>query len=181
MALELRHRGPLTVDDLAELPDDGRRYELVDGTLVVTPSPNRRHQRVSLELAFLLRSHIPPHLEVLTAPFDVQISDVTMLEPDLLVIHRDDPADKSLRNPPLLVVEVLSPSTRRYDLLVKRDVYEGFGVAAYWLVDPEEPSVAVLELADDGVYREIARVSGDAELEVSAPFPLTLVPARLIR
>ena len=181
MALELRHRGPLTVDDLAELPDDGRRYELVDGMLVVTPAPNRGHQRVSMELAFLLRSHVPPTLEVLAAPFDVQVSEATMLEPDLLVIQRDDPADKSLRNPPLLVVEVLSPSTRRYDVLVKRDVYEGFGVASYWLVDPDVPSVTVLELAGDGHYQDVARAVGDEELEVSAPFPLALVPAHLIR
>ena len=177
MALELRRSVPVTYADLADTPDDGHRYELIDGTLVVTPAPSRRHQRAVLRLATLLAA-APPELEVLTAPFDVKISEVTALQPDVLVLARDEPADRFLTTPPLLVAEVLSASTRRFDLLMKRSVYEAFGVASYWIVDPDAPSVTVLELSD-GTYVEVAAATGEETVSVQHPFPLS-TPSALV-
>ncbi len=170
----------LTEDDLASMPDDGHRYELLDGTLLVTPAPNPDHQRC---VGSLLRP--PPgrtaggRTRCLLAPFDVRLSHVTVLEPDVLVARRADLTPARLEGPPLLAVEVLSPSTRRIDLGTKRLAYEAAGVPAYWLVDPEVPSLTVLEL-DAGRYVERATVTGDEAFHATVPFAVTVVPARLL-
>ena len=120
----------------------------------------------------------PRDLKVLFAPFAVALADDTEVQPDLLVAPRSQFTDKELPGPPLLAVEVLSPSTRRVDLLLKRDRLQAAGVPSYWLVDPDEPSITVLEL-QDGVYVEIARASGDESCRVERPYPVTVVPSRL--
>jgi Uma2 family endonuclease len=113
------------------------------------------------------------------APFAVALADDTEVRPDLVVARRDQLTRTELPGPPLLAVEVLSPSTRRVDLLLKRDRLQAAGVASYWLVDPDEPSLTVLELRD-GTYVEVARVTGTEQVTVTAPFPLRLVPAELL-
>lgn len=170
---------PLTRADLEDLPDDGHRYELIDGVLVVSPSPRIRHQDMVGNLHLLLRAGCPPHLKVVLAPFDVALADDTVVIPDLLVADRTQFTDKELPGPPLLAVEVLSPSTRRFDLLLKRDRFQSAGVASYWLIDPEGPSVTVLELRD-GAYVEVARSVGSEACEVTQPYPLRMVPADLL-
>ena len=181
MALELTRNGPLTYDDLPEEVTDGRRYELLDGSLIVTPSPTHRHQVAVSRLLVVLAAASPPELEVLVGPFDVKVGDSTLLEPDILVLRRGQASRKFVDTPPLLVVEVLSPSTRRYDSLLKRDYYARFGVASYWLVDPDEPSVTALLLNDEtGEYTTGSAAVGAEALRVSAPFPLTVVPASLV-
>ena len=170
---------PLTRADLESLPDDGHRYELIDGTLIVSPAPRHRHQTVVGNLHLLLRAACPPGLKVVLAPFAVALADDTEVQPDLLVAPRSQFTDRDLPGPPLLAVEVLSPSTRRVDLLLKRDRLQEAGCRSYWLVDPDEPSVLVLELAGDA-YREAACAGGDERVEVAAPYPLTLVPAALL-
>ena len=107
---------PLTAADLESMPDDGHRYELVDGTLVVTPAPSTRHQLVSSNLHVLLAGSCPPHLRVLAAPTDVRLADDTVLQPDLLVVPREalDRETRSLSGV-LLAVEILSPSTRHVE------------------------------------------------------------------
>jgi Uma2 family endonuclease len=171
---------PLTRADLESLPvDDGHRYELIDGVLLVSPGPRYGHQTVLGNLHLLLRRSVPADLRVLFAPFAVALADDTEVQPDLLVAPRSQFTDKELPGPPLLAVEVLSPSTRRVDLLLKRDRLQSAGVPSYWLVDPDEPSVMVLELRD-GVYEQVAHVTGDEACEVLLPFPVRLVPADLI-
>ncbi len=179
MALQLPWGAALTYDDLQNLPEDGHRYELLDGTLLVTPSPNHAHQRCVLRLAVLLDHAAPPDMEVLVAPFDWLIGPRTSFEPDVLVARRADIAERNLPHPPLLAVEVLSPSTRRIDLVLKRDAYASAGMSTYWIVDPDVPSVTVLRL-EDGAYVEEAAVSGDESFTASSPFPVTVVPARLL-
>ena len=179
MALQLPWGAALTYDDLQNLPEDGHRYELLDGTLLVTPSPNHAHQRCVLRLAVLLDDSAPPDLEVIIAPFDWLIGPRTAFEPDVLVARRADIEERNLPVPPLLAVEVLSPSTRRIDLVLKRDAYASAGVPSYWLVDPEVPNVTALRL-EDGVYVEEASVSGDEPFTASSPFPVTVVPAGLL-
>jgi Uma2 family endonuclease len=169
----------LTEDDLATMPDDGHRYELLDGTLLVTPAPNLNHQRCVGSLYALLRNARQSGHTVLVAPLDVRLSHITVLEPDVLVARRADLTPARLEGPPLLAVEVLSPSTRRIDLGSKRLAYEAAGVPAYWLVDPEVPSLTVLEL-DAGRYVERATVTGDEAFHATVPFAVTVVPARLL-
>lgn len=174
----LPHGRPLTRADLAGLPDDGHRYELVDGVLVVSPSPRPRHQRVVLELAVLLRAACPAELEVFVAPLDVVLAEDTVLIPDVLVARRNDLDDTCLPAAPVLAAEVLSPSTRRIDLMLKRSRYEAAGVPAYWVIDPDAPSLLAWRLAD-GTYREVGHVTGDEAFRTAEPFDVEVVPARL--
>jgi Uma2 family endonuclease len=176
---------PFTVDDLEAMPEDGRRYELVDGTLIVSPAPNFAHQEVAGALYVALRQVCPKDLRVVIAPFEWRRSDDTSLQPDVLVARREDlfavEDTKYLLKPPLLAVEVQSPSTRRYDRLTKLSVYQDGGVGSYWLIDPNphDPSITVLDLKDD-CYAEVARLTGDERLTVERPFQVELCPADLV-
>jgi Uma2 family endonuclease len=170
---------PLTRADLEVMPDDGHRYELIDGALIVTPAPATRHQSVVLELAVLLREHCPGNLKVLIAPFDLALADDTVLQPDVLVARRSDLTDRDLPAPPQLAVEVLSASTRRIDLLLKRSRLEAAGCRAYWIVDPDAPSLIAWELRD-GAYAQVALVTGDETYWAQQPYRLEVSPARLV-
>lgn len=170
---------PLSRADLAEMPDDGHRYELVDGTLIVSPAPRIAHQRVLGNLYLLLRAACPDHLEVLIAPVDVALADDTVLQPDVLVARRVDLTERDLPMPPVLAVEVLSPSTRRFDLLLKRSRYEAACCPSYWVVDPDEPSLTAWEF-DAGRYGDpVVAVAGQS-YNPTRPFPVTIVPQRLL-
>ena len=170
---------PLTRADLELMPDDGHRYELIDGVLLVSPSPALPHQDMVGNLHLLLRTGCPPALKVVLAPFDVELAQDTVVQPDLLVAPRAQFTRKELPGPPLLAVEVLSPSTRRIDLLLKRDRFQAAGVPSYWLLDPVAVSVTILEL-QHGVYAEVACVVGSESLDVTFPYPMTIVPDRLL-
>lgn len=165
--------------DLDQLPDDGSRYELVDGLLLVSPSPTERHQRTLLPLAVLLSAASPPELRVYVAPLDVRLSERVQVQPDVLVVE-DGPARNRLDRLPVLCVELLSPDTRRHDLVLKRRAYERAGVASYWLVDPLRPCLTVLEL-QDGAYVEVAHVAGEQAWTARLPYPVTITPADLLR
>jgi Uma2 family endonuclease len=171
---------PLTYADLETLPDDGHRYELLDGMLVVTPSPSWSHQDVVGNLHVLLRAAEPEGMRVGLGPFDIKLADDTVLIPDLWVARRDDITQRNLPVPPLLAVEVLSPSTRRYDLLTKRDRYREAGTPSYWVVDPGAPSLTVWVLMDDA-YVEAHHAVGREEVTLTDPFPVTIRPSDLLR
>jgi Uma2 family endonuclease len=170
---------PLTQADVAALPDDGHRYELVGGTLIVTPSPTTRHQRLVVRLVTQLELQCPERFMVLVAPFDVVLSAHTVLQPDVLVARRSDLTEANLPAAPVLAIEGLSPSTRHIDLGLKRAVYEEAGCPSYWVVDPEDPSLIAGELSDAG-YVEVARVRGDEAFEATRPFPVQIVPSGLV-
>jgi len=170
---------PLTRADLEDVPDDGHRYELIDGSLIVSPGPQLPHQDVVGNLHLVLRAACPPELKVVLAPFAVALADDTEVQPDLLVAPRTQFTRKELPGPPLLAVEVLSPSTRRVDLLLKRDRLQSAGVPSYWLIDPDLPSLTVLEL-HEGLYVEVARAVGAQVCELHHPFAVTIVPADLL-
>lgn len=172
--------GAWTVDDLDELPDDGLQYELADGLLLVTPSPRPFHQRMTSRLMVLLSKTCPEDLEAFVAPLDVRFSRKTSLQPDVLVVRKQDVGEDRIMGIPLLVVEVLSPATRAKDLILKRALYAEGGVPSYWVLDPSEPSITVLQLVGDE-YREAGRVSGAEQLEVTEPFPVLLEAEALIR
>ena len=147
----------LTYDDYALLPDDGKRHELLDGEHFVTPSPNTRHQIVSANLFAALRSFVKERRLglVLYAPMDVVLTQHDVVEPDVLYVSSARAAiltEANVAGAPDLVVEILSPSSRRHDEVLKRNVYERTGVAQYWLIDPEAESVKVLQ-RDGGAER----------------------------
>jgi Uma2 family endonuclease len=145
----------LTYDDFVLFPDDGRRHELIDGEHFVTPSPNRRHQVVLANLFRALDAAARAHGagKVFFAPFDVVLTPYDVVEPDLLFVSAGRAAiltDANVQGPPDLVVEVLSPSGRRQDEVLKRDLYDRGGVVEYWLVDPEAETVKVFRRGDEG-------------------------------
>ena len=171
--------GEWTVDDLETLPDNGLRYELLDGTLLVTPSPTPRHQGAIVELAVLLRSACPPDHRVFVAPLDWQPDGRTSLEPDLLVVRRDRIGEKNITETPTLVVEVLSPGTARIDRMIKFSRYAEGGIPQYWIVDPRVPSIQVFDLVD-GAYVLVAEGAGPVPVSVTEPVAVTVIPQDLI-
>jgi len=171
---------PFTVAELDRMPDDGHRYELFDGVLSVSPRPGIPHQEVAAELLVLLRTACPPGLRTLPET-TVQLSGDTEFVPDIVVVGRDQLSGAKITQPPVLAVEVLSPSTALFDLNQKKAAYERFGVGSYWLVVPDlnKPELVVFEL-QSGHYLEAARVSGDEPFAAVRPFPVEVVPARLV-
>ncbi|MGI9006435.1 MAG: Uma2 family endonuclease [Streptosporangiaceae bacterium] len=172
--------GPMTVADLDRTPDDGRRYELVDGVLVVSPAPFIPHQVVLGELEYVLRAALPDDLAIIPG-VGLRMSDSTELVPDLVVARRDDLAGPRLTRPPLLAVEVRSRSTALFDLNIKKVVYERHGIDSYWIVVPDrdEPAITAFELTD-GLYQLACHSAGDEEFRAVQPFAVTIVPSRLV-
>lgn len=171
--------GEWTTDALETLPDNGLRYEILDGTLLVTPAPTPRHQTAVLELAVLLRSACPPDLQVFVAPLDWQPDGRTSLQPDLLVVRRDRIGEKKIMLPPKIVVEVLSPGTARIDRLLKISRYAEGGIDQYWIVDPRVPAVQVFTLVD-GAYVLLTEGAGETAVSVLGPLAVTVIPQELI-
>ena len=156
----------------------------VDGHRVDWSRPNRHELRVQAPVGAGTRYEVAVRYGGLPArrSWDGErnwLADDTEVQPDLIVAARTQFTRKELPGPPLLAVEVLSPSTRRVDLLLKRDRLQAAGVPSYWLADPEHGTVTVLELRD-GVYAEVAHVEGESACEVSQPFRVRLVPADLL-
>ena len=176
---------PLAVEDLERTPDDGHRYELLDGTLLVSPSPNVWHQEAALALAIALWNACPPEFRVVIAPYEWRRGRRTALQPDVLVARRVDllavQDGKYLAEPPLLAVEVYSPSTKRIDRLSKLSAYEEAGVASYWLVDPDpdKPTLTALDLTGDR-YVEVAQLGGIQRWTATRPFDVELCPDDLV-
>jgi len=177
------HRPLLTYEDYVALPNDGRRYEVHDGELSVTPAPGTRHQRVIGRLFRLLSDHVDAHQlgEVFVSPITVILADTTVVEPDLVYL---DPSRAGLVNArgiegaPTLAVEVISPSTPRIDRVTKLRVYARYRVPFYWIVDPQARTVEAFEHTEDG-YRLVITARGAAPTSMP-PFPdLALVPDSL--
>jgi Uma2 family endonuclease len=169
----------LTYDDFLLFPDDGRRHELIDGEHYVTPSPNTRHQRLVLRLSVALASYVEAHPgsgEVFVAPFDVVFTHFDVVEPDLLFVAADQQdivTEKHVRGAPALVVEVLSPGTRRVDEKAKYRLFDRAGVREYWLVDPELDVVKVFRRDASGAFPRVAELAGDSGDTLTTP----LLPA----
>lgn len=176
--LGLPHGRPLTRADLENLPEDGHRYELIDGVLIVSPAPRFLHQLVVMRLIEALLPATPGDCQLLTAPFDVALTDDSVLQPDLLVAPRTAFTERDLPVAPLLAIEVLSPSTRRFDLLLKKERLQRAGCEYYWAVDPDEPSITAWTLNGDE-YGEPVIATGDETFTIDAPFAFTVVPRHL--
>jgi Uma2 family endonuclease len=174
----------LTYDDFLLFPDDGQRHEIIDGVHYVTPSPVIRHQVLVGRLYFAIEAHLRAHPgagQVFLSPLDVVLSHWDVVEPDLLVIGGDQQAiltEKNVQGPPALVIEVLSPGTRRRDEGVKRDLFDRTAVREYWLVDPEAKTVVPYRRAEGGALKKAPVLSADAGSVLTTPvlpgFVLTL-------
>lgn len=168
-----------TVDDLDLIPDDGLQYELLDGLLLVSPAPTMPHQRAVGKLFMLLQVACTPELEVFVSPVDWRPDRRSSLQPDVLVVANADVDVKNIERPLALAVEVLSPSTRRKDQILKRSKYQDSGITSYWIVDPAAPSIEILDLVD-GVYRTTAFARDDEVAHAVLPFPVAIRPSALI-
>lgn len=139
-----------TLVDYLNAPED-KRYELLDGELVMTPAPGERHQRASMLLGWKLIQFVTENRlgRVYAAPFDVVLSNTDVVQPDLLFVSNeraDIVTAANVQGAPDLVVEILSPSTADRDLTFKRRLYARHGVREYWIVDTEARTVTVLRL-----------------------------------
>ena len=158
-------KAKLTYEDYAKTPDD-ERWELIDGELVMVPSPRRAHQRNQIKLGSRMSFFAEENDlgEVYFAPFDVVLSEADTVQPDLLFVTKERLhiiTEDNVHGAPDLVVEIRSPSTARQDWTVKRELYARHGVKEYWLVDPEAATIAVL-LLDDGELK-VAGVYGEGD------------------
>ena len=173
----------LTYKDYEALPADGRRYELHEGELSVTAAPSPKHQQVSGNLFVALRHHAKTHGlgEVLYAPIDCILSDITIVQPDIVYLEAQRLAaisSRGIEGPPTLVVEIVSPSTIQIDRSVKFQLYARYGVPHCWIVDPEVRSIEAYRLTE-GVYQLMGRLEGLEPVSLT-PFPdLLLVPASI--
>jgi len=164
MASELKRK--LDYSDLLVTPNDGKRYELVRGDLFVNPSPSPVHQRISRRLQRQLEDYFHERSigEVFNAPIDLILTMQDVFVPDLLVVA--DPSHitkRGIESPPLLVVEILSPSTRKVDRGLKPQRYAELGVSHYWIVDPEQKRLECHRLVE-GAFRPLVTAEGDATL-----------------
>jgi Uma2 family endonuclease len=168
----------MTIREYRLLPEDGLRWELVQGEFVMTPAPSPRHQRVSRKLQYELMTQLekPGFAEVIDAPIDVVLDELNVVQPDLAIVasaRRSIITERAVEGPPDILVEILSPSSVDRDRHLKHTLYARFGVREYWIVDPIRGLLEAYRLADQGyVLRErcdrasTLRCPDFAELEV---------------
>ena len=172
----------LTYEEYRHFPDDGNTHELIDGEHYMAPAPGTNHQSVSRHIQFQLYRRLEETgiAEVYNAPTDVELSAVDVVQPDIAVVahareHIISPS--RIIGAPDLVVEIVSPSTRRKDMELKRRLYEQRGVPVYWLVDPDAQTVTVFarpvhdrlpgEEAAPEEYREVGSFHDQVEVEIA--------------
>ena len=134
-----------------EMPEGPPYFQVIEGPLVMSPSPNTFHQDVVVNLSYLLRRYLDrkPVGIVCVAPLDVYLSDVNVYQPDVIFIsnaRRSIVTERGIEGAPDLVVEILSPGTARYDRGSKRKIYARTGVKELWLVDPDVKAIQVYQL-----------------------------------
>jgi Uma2 family endonuclease len=170
----------LTYADYCGLPDDGRRYELFEGELEVTPAPSTQHQRISRNLEFILHAHVQTKDlgEVFNAPIDVLLDRGTVVQPDIVFVAKDRAAiitTRAIEGPPDLAVEILSSSTEERDRGAKRQLYARHGVRHYWIVDPVSRSLSEYVLSERAyALRGTTTVPGNVTTALFPDLSITL-------
>ncbi len=155
-----------TYDDYLNFPDDGKRYQIIHGELLVTPSPNSGHQHCLVVLIAVLHAYVTRHQlgTVFVAPFDVVLKKDSVVQPDVLYVaraHASRIKATHIEGAPDLVIEVLSPRTATLDRTKKRDLYAENRVTHYWILDPRKKTLEELRLSR-GEYKLEAKLEGDA-------------------
>lgn len=172
-------QGSWTYDDYAALPDDGQRYEIVNGVLLMTPAPTPNHQSISAWFTYYLLMHVQlaGRGRVFPAPIDVELGPKDVFEPDVVVVlnaNLDKVAAKRIIGAPDLVVEIASRGTAAYDRVSKYDIYARSGIAEYWIVKPTNRTIEVLIL-ENGEYYSAGIFRGEQLL------PSRIVPELPVR
>lgn len=172
-------QGTWTYDDYAALPDDGQRYEVIEGVLYMVPSPGELHQRSSTRFVGYLMMHIELTGlgRVYHAPFDVELNPITVVQPDVIVVLNQRTqiiTPRGIQGGPDLVIEIASPSTATHDRSRKLRAYEQAGVREYWLADPFAHTIELLVL-EGKHYRSRGLFQGPALV------PSTVVPDLRVR
>lgn len=171
----------LTYEDYAALPDDGRRYELHEGELSVTPSPGTNHQDTLGNLFVIIRGHVSARGlgRVFFAPMDCILEDITVVQPDLVFVETAQLSVISARGiegAPTLAVEIVSPSSAGIDRRRKLQLYARYAVPYYWIVDPPARTIEAHQLTN-GAYRKAGTLSGTSGLSLP-PFPDLMLDPR---
>lgn len=181
-AMSLMEIGVYTVEDLHAFREqrDDLTIQLIEGEIVMSPSPGFRHQAVQAELIRLLFAVVPAHLRIITAPMDLRAGERTVIQPDVMVMERALSFESEVTIPPILAVEILSPSSRSTDLVRKPEVLGKFGCEHYWVIDPLHPAIRVFRLAE-GAYLSDVVVEGDDLFSAAEPFQVGFRPVDLTR
>lgn len=165
----------LTYEDFLRFPDDGLRHELIDGVHYVTASPAWRHQELLGRLYLAIGNHLAAHPgigHVVLSPFDTVFSQWDVVEPDLIFVATNQMeivTEANIQGAPALVVEILSPSTRKRDLGIKQQLFDRGGVREYWVVDPIAKDVAVYRRGPDGGLPKVLQLGTDDNATLSSP------------
>lgn len=170
----------LSAEQFFALPDDGNRYELVDGITFMSPSPTPRHQRILMEIAFQLETYLRGNPVGLIFPeTDVQLGAARVYRPELVFLPADRVAANLARivDVPALVVEIVSPATRAIDTQTKKDDYEAAGIHEYWLIDPDDETLSFFRL-HGGRYKLVSVEGQSFRSEAVPGFTLDLEPIR---
>lgn len=176
MAVREPVRRKLTYDDYVLIPEDGQRHEILDGEHYVTPAPTLGHQDAAGALCSILRPFVRRHRlgRMFIAPVDVVFSKNDVAQPDLVFISNERAGiltKPNIQGAPDLVVEILSPSTRRKDEDVKGPLYEHFGVREYWMVDPEVRRVSVFRHNGSGFDPAVELSAEDGDVLATPLLP----------
>lgn len=166
----------LNYEDYCTFPDDGKRYEIIEGELFVSPLPTINHQRLSKRLQRLLEENLERtgKGEVFNAPFDVILSDISICQPDIIVFlvdHGGRLSKRGMEGAPPLVVEILSPSTQKTDRDRKSKLYAASGVIEYWILDPDAEQLEIHRLQDESA--KVARFVGESKISSELAGELT--------
>lgn len=166
MALRRSDPQPMTYDEYCLLPDDGKRYQVIEGELFVSPAPRTTHQRIIVQLMAMLHAHVEAFDlgVVYVAPTDVLLSPTTVVQPDILFIRRENMGiitELNIQGPPDLCIEVLSPGTESLDRERKMAVYARYGVQEYWIIDPMRQTVSIYGHEGDIFVRRIEATGDD--------------------
>lgn len=153
----------LTYEDYLLLPED-KRYEIIDGELFMTPSPKTMHQRLIVKLFRIIDDFVSKGElgEVFIAPYDVALSKHDIVQPDIIFVSKERSniiTELNIQGSPDMVIEILSPSTKERDLVLKRKLYAAFGIKEYWIVDPENEKITLLTLGKIG-YEDQGGIKG---------------------
>jgi Uma2 family endonuclease len=171
---------PLTVENYKLLPETGPRYQLIQGDLYMAPAPNRFHQEISRNLQFELHGYLRrnPIGKLFDAPFDVYLNEINVFQPDIIIVLNERLGiltEEGAEGAPELVVEILSPKTRRLDLVNKKQEYARAGVKELWIIDPEPRTIMIHQFAPDGA-EEVRQVdeAGTLSTELLPGFNLSV-------
>jgi Uma2 family endonuclease len=165
----------LTYDDYAALPNDGKRYEIIEGDIFMSPAPRTKHQKTIGNLYWILRTYLDSHPigDLYLSPIDVILSYTNVVQPDLLFLSAKKlhlVSERGIEGPPDLIVEVLSPTTEKTDRITKSRLYAKFEVPHYWLIDPETKQIERFRLSGKH-YRQYPPIKDASRISSVDLFP----------